>query len=620
MKKYWTLIKSVILLFLLGLVFFVCYEDVRANADVIKLSEKLRTKVESNSLSNEHKNVILLIELEYYSNYDNERRQLVEERNKYINGVNSDVEDTQEFLLDYRQRISDISKANSYRVLTGFNFDYELLWVSECTPYIKIITKIDNISMLESNNYVKYIEILDPDAHIVTSSGDSNNAGLIDRLLYHYNPVYEESLPYMSTTGIDNVITNYNLDGTGINLAFLDVEGGVDDDNIELQTGVYVNETSTADHPTTVAIIAAGRVNGIAKNANIIAQGFSSLNQPLTEFEDLVMDYDYPANIINCSWEYLNDYGQYDDISRWIDNFVQNTLVSVVFAAGNVSYGNDYGVSRSATAKNVITVGSTSASGDKVSFFSRYETDDDLVKPLIVAPGGDFTVEYNWLYSIAHIYALEVPNSPLDEIDIIGTSFAAPQVSGAIALMMQYDSVLLLRPDVIASILACGSTNEYIDDIIVDSNDISNEAGSGLVDFVNVFQILENSNYITKTNSYIYNLYQYTIKSVKLSFVQNEEITVSSYFIGYIDGDVDLNNTDYDFYISGPTTSWQYHWHNISLDSNFEKIAFTVPETGYYYLYIVYRSKSSSNVDYISVSLYSNLDRNVIYSSSPGTC
>jgi hypothetical protein len=87
-----------------------------------------------------------------------------------------------------------------------------------------------------------------------------------------------------------------------------------------------------------------------------------------------------------------------------------------------------------------------------------------------------------------------------------------------------------------------------------------------------------------------------------------------------IDGDVDLNNTNYNFYISGPTTSWQYNWHNISLDSNFEKIVFTVPETGYYYLYIVYRSKSSSDVDYISVSLYSNLNRNVIYSSSPGTC
>jgi len=613
-------IQIIVLLFFIFAAYLVFNNHVEADVEIHKTSEKVQQMIEKFYDSNNTEYVILLVEMNLQNEYENAKNELIAKRDSYAVGDKSNVNQMQQYLVEYRKQLSEININNTQSILSEFMFQFEVLWVSKFTPYVKILTLSDNVSLLESNEHVEFIEIVDPNAKVVDNSTQIGPTGILDWLL-GYNVVLESSSPYKQTTGIDDVITNYDVDGTGINIAILEVGGGVDTNNPELSSGVFVNETTSTDHATTVAIIAAGRINGIASNSNIVAMEFSSSNQPLMEFEELVdPEGDYPANVINCSWEYTFDYGQYDGISRWIDHFIQETLVSIVFAAGNAQVGGDYGVSNVASAKNVIAVGSTSANGEDISLFSRYENDDDLIKPLVVAPGGDITIEYNFIRDIAHIYALDVPNSPMDDVNIIGTSFAAPQVTGAIALMMQYENSLILQPHTLASVIACGASNNLINDISVNTNDVSDEAGSGLVDFQKSFQILENGSYIIKTNSYIYNLSQYTIKSVKLSLIQGEQITVSSFFVGIVDGDIDLDNTNYNFLIYGPTINWNYYWFNGSLVSNLEKMSFTVPQTGYYYIDIIYKSKSSNDTDYICVSLLSSLDRNVIYSTTPSTC
>ncbi|MEO0293142.1 MAG: S8 family serine peptidase [candidate division WOR-3 bacterium] len=165
----------------------------------------------------------------------------------------------------------------------------------------------------------------------------------------------------------------------------------------------------------------------------------------------LVMNKAYNNNsrIHQNSWNYSEYLGEYIGGAIEIDNMVWNKKdFVVVFSAGNFG-PNDTTVAAPSTAKNCISVGASwvpsfDVSPDSVaSFSSRGWTTDNRIKPDVVAPGGT-TIGgssyphryYLWGARPDTTWGTHPAHSWI--VGMIGTSQAAPQVSGACAMIRQY--------------------------------------------------------------------------------------------------------------------------------------------------------------------------------------
>jgi len=212
-------------------------------------------------------------------------------------------------------------------------------------------------------------------------------------------------------------------------------------DNADIQTHMdFKNRiiprasSAAAGHGTHVSGIVAGGGNinelytGTAPKATLIGETFSGvlLNAPAyVQDHGMVITNNSYGDIIECDY-----YGTYDLTSRILDQMAFDfPHLQNVFAAGNSGtsvctpfaqgYRTVFGGYQSA--KNVITVGSTTDSGMISSFSSRGPLRDGRTKPELVAMGS--LVASTWP---GNIYSYNN-----------GTSMAAPAVSGGLGLLYQ---------------------------------------------------------------------------------------------------------------------------------------------------------------------------------------
>jgi hypothetical protein len=156
----------------------------------------------------------------------------------------------------------------------------------------------------------------------------------------------------------------------------------------------------------------------------------------------------YNSRIHQNSWNYEDApyAGEYIGAAIEVDNMVwQNKDFIVVFSAGNNGPGNTT-VAPPATAKNCIAVGASwnpsfdTPTDSIASFSGRGWTTDGRIKPDVVAPGGSdpFTQHRHFIWGTgSHInWASDSAHTELR--GMVGTSQAAPQISGACALIRQY--------------------------------------------------------------------------------------------------------------------------------------------------------------------------------------
>jgi len=189
-------------------------------------------------------------------------------------------------------------------------------------------------------------------------------------------------------------------------------------------------------HGTHVAAIAAssdGEYRGVAPDASILNIKVLDKRGRAPDFwvaRGIVEAVRVGADVINLS---LGGPGHPDDLLSRLVNLAASRGHVVVAAAGNSGPGRGT-IESPGVAAHAITVGATDKKKRVTEYSSRGPV-DGMMKPEIVAPGGDWGQE---------IVASRPPDvEPLCRpvgkcyMGCVGTSMAAPHVSGAVALLLE---------------------------------------------------------------------------------------------------------------------------------------------------------------------------------------
>ena len=194
-----------------------------------------------------------------------------------------------------------------------------------------------------------------------------------------------------------------------------------------------------------------GQYAGMAPEAQLVFQALQ-YEGPISEYYGKLLTpvpltplfqqaYDDNAKIHSNSWGSGNDieFGNYTSQSQYVDDFMwDNPDMLIIFAAGNKGVNGNGTVIPPGTAKNALTVGasendrpSIGSDSDNINeiayFSSKGPTDDNRIKPDVVAPGTNI-----WSTKSSQTAGTG------DYLYMNGTSMATPLTAGTAALIRQY--------------------------------------------------------------------------------------------------------------------------------------------------------------------------------------
>jgi serine protease AprX len=302
------------------------------------------------------------------------------------------------------------------------------------------------------------------------------------RSIYGNRTLTFNSDPYFNTTGVqrvgpDNDLRQENgglpVTGRDVTVAVLDT--GINGQHADL-AGKVVQNVKLADtqslpgsfaypappenltntdlvsgHGTFVSgVIAAsganssGRFAGVAPGARLLGLSSGDLNlmYVLSGFDYLLEKRaKYNVRVVNCSFS-ANTVFDLNDPVNVATKMLTDAGVNIVFSAGNTGPGNGT-MNPYAIAPWVVGVGATDATGKLADYSSRGNFGDALQHPSLVAPGTNIISlrSVPTITGVSGIASADTQRLSATELPYYttatGTSFSAPQVAGAIALMLE---------------------------------------------------------------------------------------------------------------------------------------------------------------------------------------
>jgi serine protease AprX len=207
---------------------------------------------------------------------------------------------------------------------------------------------------------------------------------------------------------------------------------------------VYGHGTFVAGLIAGSGLQSSGKYAGVAPGARLLglSAGDLTLSFVLSGFDYLLSSGSrYNTRVVNCSFSAETVFDLNDPVNV-ATKLLTDKGINVVFSAGNTGDGL-HSLNPYAVAPWVVSVGATDGQGRLADFSSRGDFGSALFRPTIVAPGVDVvslrsTVSVEGVNGLVaadtnQLGAAELPYYTTGR----GTSFSAPQVAGAIALMLE---------------------------------------------------------------------------------------------------------------------------------------------------------------------------------------
>jgi serine protease AprX len=207
-----------------------------------------------------------------------------------------------------------------------------------------------------------------------------------------------------------------------------------------------------------------GKYNGIAPGAKILGLSAGDLNLTyvLSGFDYLLeRAASYNVRVVNCSFS-ANTVFDFNDPVNIATKLLTENGINVVFSAGNTGAGNGT-LNPYAAAPWVVSVGATDETGKLANFSSRGVFGNAQFSPTLVAPAVNIaslraTTSQTGILGVAAGTDTNrlTPGEMAFYTTASGTSFSAPQVAGAIALMLETNPAL--NPSQVKDILQLSAT------------------------------------------------------------------------------------------------------------------------------------------------------------------
>lgn len=487
-----------------------------------------------------------------------------------------------EELVEYRKEVEKFYKKENEKIIKDLNLCCfsEQITYSNYAPFIQI--SFDNIADSRKKGFK------------VENLRNKKNVDIIDTIFI--NNGYKSEFPVLSQgnqTLEEPYVFEYALYDIGVDASKFQGEGirigvienyrpmnlfGINSDKITFwEEGTILNHP----HGDVVINILAGSY-GISNNSHIYFASIASsgMNSFVKLYNAINWQLAHPrsVHIINFSLGILE--GKYSSITQLLDFLSVSSKVTFVVASGNncpINNSNDLG-----NGFNIISVGSTNKNKE-VSSFSNYGVNPMysgvLKKPSLVAPGEGL----QFIGSIPNDY-LRTPGNNITSIS--GTSFAAPMVTGIVALLIDQYRYLMLEPWNIHSILISsakkirGQTERYYE-----------PGGFGLVHYKEAKKIINNNTFFeiyTSPNSSD-NSFSYYSGFIKIPKFSEIELNVVMYTPQSSVSNFNNIQTIYNL---------QYTKYNISLINNLNVCVKNATRIGNYY-HLTFSNNTGVDQEYV---------------------
>ena len=343
--------------------------------------------------------------------------------------------DSDEELTAHRNELKDHYKALNEKIIAQLDLeDYADMSYSWYGPFIEY-------------NYATYDDFIASDYDILANK----NPAAMEIVYVGSNYPCEPTATVATTDGAaypfsealeDMGIVNKQYTGNGVNVGIIDV--GIPYSFVNLVGTTYGTygglSNNTTDryryHSFKVASVLGG-TSGIANGAALYFAQVEQYSDLIEAVEWLIFEKD--VNVINKSIGHSG--GTYDSVAAYIDYVVETLIVTFVNSAGNDrnQAQNTNLICNASTGLNTICVAASNKDLNiywRSSYLMTNEWEPHILKPTLTAPG-------NNIVGINNISG-----------GISGTSYAAPMVTGVIALLMEQFPELKYSPEKVMAILA----------------------------------------------------------------------------------------------------------------------------------------------------------------------
>lgn len=408
-------------------------------------------------------------------------------------------------------------------------------------------------------------------------------------------------------TTLASIVWARGITGNGITIAILE-NGNIDPSNSFLHHATISRTTSVGivDHTTRVASDAAsfhGTYRGMAYGATVLSAGHEVAQADFVT--GLQWAFNQGARIINVSEGYEAD-NNVNWLDRAVDYWARNNFRAIVKSAGNTGGS----ITTPGKAWNIITVGAADDnnnadwSDDQMWSDSAYvnptSPHNDREKPEIVAVGASVT-------------AGGVNNVPQTRS---GTSHAAPQVAGLVALLIHRNADLYNWPEAAKSIIMASATHNIVGPttIVQGQGDLCDGAGAinaALADTVAQLRAdstttcyvpcwwghwIDNSNLPVGADlERTFYANRGDLLRVAIAWWAHADTPGSDYSFDRLDTDLDLR-------IKDPNNQYVPGVNSLSWDNNYEIVEFVAPQTGVYKI-AVRKVRADEPSNYLGIAL-----------------